>query len=161
MLLIKNGIIHTITGEVIENGSILIDGKIITKKNGEEVLKALNSGEGDASITALLHGTILIMKHNMKNVVPLEEKLLQRSYCIAVPKGNAPLLAAVNEGLNILKTTGEYDEIYEKWFGIYEKPLYSDKNLKAIIAVFSLFLLIISGSYIWNWNLKKHVQNKT
>jgi imidazolonepropionase-like amidohydrolase len=36
MLLIKNGIIHTITGEVIENGSILIDGKII-KKVGKNI----------------------------------------------------------------------------------------------------------------------------
>jgi len=36
MLLIKNGIIHTITGEVIKNGSILIDGKII-KKVGKNI----------------------------------------------------------------------------------------------------------------------------
>lgn len=143
---------------VIENK---INGEIIKKNNGVEVIKALNSGEGDAAIAALLQGTIQIVKYDLENVVPLEEALVQKSYCIAVPKGNASLLATINEGLNILKTTGEYSEIYEKWFGIYEKRAYTDNFLKIMIGVFSILALIISGSYLWTWNLKKQVNNKT
>ncbi len=135
--------------------------EIILKQNWEEVLRSLDSGEGDAAIAALLQGTMQIVQQNLHNVAPLEEALIQKSYCIAVHKGNAPLLATINEGLNILKTTGEYSEIYEKWFGIYESNIYEDKNLKVIISVFFMLLLIIAGSYLWNWNLKKQVHNKT
>jgi signal transduction histidine kinase/ActR/RegA family two-component response regulator len=163
--------VHDLTGKkiLVQKGDLGHDyvlekdikGEIILKQNWKEVLRSLNSGEGDAAIAALLQGTMQIVQHNLQNVAPLEEALIQRSYCIAVPKGNASLLAVINEGLNILKSTGEYGEIYEKWFGIYEKKIYPDRNLEVIIAVFFLLLLIITGSYIWNWNLKKQVQNKT
>ena len=138
-----------------------LDGRIIEKQDWAEMLKALNAGEGDAAIAAMLQGTMHIIKHNLNNVVPLTEPLIQRSYCIAVPKGEAALLATLNEGLNILKTTGEYDEIYEKWFGIYEERFSPARSLRIMIIVSVLLLLIIFAAYIWNWNLKKQVRIKT
>lgn len=41
-------------------------------------------------------------------------------YGIAAKKGNADLLALVNETLKEMKDSGEYATIYEKWIG--EKP---------------------------------------
>lgn len=38
-------------------------------------------------------------------------------YGIGVKKGNADLLAKINDGLAKLKANGEYDKIYQKWFG--------------------------------------------
>jgi glutamine transport system substrate-binding protein len=38
-------------------------------------------------------------------------------YGIGVKKGNAAVLAKINEGLATLKANGEYDKIYKKWFG--------------------------------------------
>lgn len=38
-------------------------------------------------------------------------------YGIAISKGNDELVTAIDEALETLKETGEYDEIYEKWFG--------------------------------------------
>ncbi len=138
-----------------------LEGEIITKQDWAAVLKALNAGEGDAAVAAMLQGTIQIVKNNLNNVVPLTEPLIQRGYSIAVPKGEAALLASLNEGLNILKTTGEYDKIYEKWFGIYEDKFSPAQSLKIMIIVSVLLLLIILAAYIWNWNLKKLVRIKT
>jgi len=138
-----------------------LDAAIITKQDWDSVLKALNAGEGDAAVAAMLQGTIQIVKYNLNNVVPLTEPLIQRGYSIAVPKGEAALLATLNEGLNILKTTGEYDEIYEKWFGIYDDRFSPLQSLKIMIFVSVLLLLIIFAAYIWNWNLKKQVRIKT
>jgi glutamine transport system substrate-binding protein len=39
-------------------------------------------------------------------------------YGIGVKKGNAVLLAKINDGLAKLKANGEYDKMYQKWFGV-------------------------------------------
>ena len=38
------------------------------------------------------------------------------SYCMSLKKGS-PLTAQINKALSDLKKNGEYDKIYEKWFG--------------------------------------------
>ena len=38
-------------------------------------------------------------------------------YGIGVKKGNADVLAKINDGLAQLQANGEYDKIYKKWFG--------------------------------------------
>jgi len=38
-------------------------------------------------------------------------------YGIGVKKGNTELLNKINSGLDKVKASGEYDKIYEKWFG--------------------------------------------
>ncbi|MEM9492763.1 MAG: ATP-binding protein, partial [Myxococcota bacterium] len=43
-----------------------------------------------------------------------------QKFCIAVRKGDDELLAAVNEGLALIKQKGIYDQIYEQWMGVYE-----------------------------------------
>ena len=35
-------------------------------------------------------------------------------------EGNNELRAVLDAGLQILKNTGKYNEIFEKWFGVYE-----------------------------------------
>ena len=40
-----------------------------------------------------------------------------RGYGFAVKSGNFTLLKKLNEGLSIVRATGQYDAIYQKWFG--------------------------------------------
>ena len=44
------------------------------------------------------------------------EPMSQEQYGIAVKKGNAELLAKINEGLAKIRESGEFDEISAKWF---------------------------------------------
>ena len=37
-------------------------------------------------------------------------------YGIAVKKGNSKLLDDINKGLDEIKASGQYDQIYAKWF---------------------------------------------
>ncbi|MEQ8200824.1 MAG: basic amino acid ABC transporter substrate-binding protein [Syntrophomonadaceae bacterium] len=39
------------------------------------------------------------------------------NYGIGVKKGNTALLAKINSGLDKVKASGKYDELYKKWFG--------------------------------------------
>lgn len=44
------------------------------------------------------------------------DRMSEEEYGIAVKKGNADLLAKINDGLAKIRASGEYDEITSKWF---------------------------------------------
>ena len=144
---------------IVQNG---IAGRIIIKSDWADTISALSRGEGDCALVALLQGVILIDKLGIKNLHPLTEPVLQRSYCIAVTEGNSELLAKLNEGLNILKVSGEYDRVYEKWFSVYEtKNIFFHPYIRILIFLFVLLLLTVSGIYFWNILLQRRVKDQT
>jgi signal transduction histidine kinase/ABC-type amino acid transport substrate-binding protein/CheY-like chemotaxis protein len=135
-----------------------ITSDIVVKKNWSEVLKSLAKGEGDCAIVSRLQGTWLIGKLAITNIKAVGSPIIQRKYCLAVTEGNSTLLAKLNEGLSIIKETGRYDEIYTKWFGVYEeRPLSFARIIQYLIwIVLPLLLLTITG-FLWSWTLKKKV----
>lgn len=134
--------------------------KIIIERDWVNTLKTLARGAGDCAVVSRLQGIRLIKNLNIKNIHAVGPPLLQRGYCIAVPQGRRDLLAEINEGLGILKATGEYDRIYEKWFGIYEeRPL--GRYMKYILwALIPLTFMALTG-YLWSWSLRKQVAART
>ncbi|SDC54667.1 transporter substrate-binding domain-containing protein [Williamwhitmania taraxaci] len=135
---------------------------IITKSNWVETLKSLSNGEGDCAIVSRIQGVILIKQLNLKNIHSVGPPFLQRKYCMAVKEGNSNLLAKFNEGLSILKTTGEFDEIYENWFGLYERKTMSTWEALSFLAWFLLPLVGVALLGVaWLWMLRKQVRRKT
>ncbi|MDA8234256.1 MAG: basic amino acid ABC transporter substrate-binding protein [Clostridia bacterium] len=59
-----------------------------------------------------------INKNPEAKIVAVDPKLPGKDeYGIAIKKGNAEVLAKINEGLKKVKDSGKYDEIYAKYFG--------------------------------------------
>jgi len=135
---------------------------IIVKRDWSETLMALSSGEGDCAIVSFIQGEILRVKLGLKNIKATGQSILQQRYCIAVREGDSELLEKLNEGLSLLKSTGEYDFIYNKWFGIYEKKEILEHPLviAGVILVLTLVLLV-AGTYLWNRSLQLKVIEKT
>ncbi|RJP76578.1 MAG: PAS domain S-box protein [Desulfobacteraceae bacterium] len=135
---------------------------IITKKDWSDVLKSLSNGEGDCAIVSRIQGTRLIDRLSITNLEAVGPPIIQRKYCLAVTEGNTALLAKLNEGLSIIKQTGKYDEIYKKWFGVYEdQKLPLVKVFHYLIwIVLPLIFLTIAG-FFWSWMLKKQVNLRT
>ncbi len=131
---------------------------IIVKEDWSDVLKSLAKGEGDCAIVSRLQGVRLISQLSLKNVKAVGSPIIQSKYGLAVTEGNSALLAKLNEGLSIIKDTGKYDEIYHKWFGVYEKqPLPLAKILiYSLWIVLPLLVLAMTG-FLWSWTLKKQV----
>lgn len=96
------------------------------KIEGAEV-KALNSsadtfmelkaGNVDAVINDLPVNDYYIVKTKATDVKRLDDKLTSEEYGFAMKKGNIELKQKVDAALKTLKENGEYDKIYEKWFG--------------------------------------------
>ncbi len=144
---------------IVENN---ITENLVLKKDIEEVLKDLSTGVADCAVVSRLQGKILIKNKNIKNVMAVGPPIIQRKYCFAVTKGNEALLAKLNEGLSIIKTSGEYERIYQKWFGAYEeKELNYQIIIRYLLLIVSPLLLIILVVFFWNWLLKKQVRIRT
>ncbi|WP_025693143.1 transporter substrate-binding domain-containing protein [Paenibacillus zanthoxyli] len=83
--------------------------------NYQDAFTALKTGKGDALTTddAILYG----MAAQDPNYEVVGEPFTDEPYGIAVQKGNSAVVKAINDTLAELKSSGEYDKIYEKWIG--------------------------------------------
>ncbi|MGB3224563.1 MAG: transporter substrate-binding domain-containing protein [Desulforhopalus sp.] len=135
---------------------------ILEKENWSEVLRSLARGEGDCAIVLRLQGTRLIENLSITNVKAVGPPIIQSKYCLAVTKGNSMLLAKLNEGLSIIKDTGEYDEIYTKWFGVYEEKSVSLAGvIKHFLWIILPLLTLAIIGFLWLWMLKRQVHLRT
>lgn len=121
--------------------------QLIRVDTTETGLQLLADGHYDAMLLSKLVGKQTLGKLNISNIKMLSVDLdFGQKFSFAVHKGDAELLAKINEGLALVKANGTYDQLYEKWFGVYEeKELLSlvIKYLAPIIIGFLLILLLI------------------
>lgn len=121
--------------------------QLVLVDTADKGFQLLASAQADALLLSKLAGKQTLEKLKIKNIRMLPVKVgFAQKFSFAVHKGNAELLAKINEGLALTKANGIYDRLYEKWFGIYEEkallPLLI-KYLAPIVAVFLLCLAVI------------------
>ncbi|MBV1759401.1 MAG: transporter substrate-binding domain-containing protein [Dethiosulfatibacter sp.] len=126
----------------------------------KEVVNLIESGQYDYAGLLKLPAMYSIRDGRYTNIVLQGFILNQNSYSMAVLKGNEKLLLTLNGGLQLLKATGEYDEIYDKWLGIYE-----EMTLQAIFFDYLWFFMIVISIFVFffisTFILKKLVNIKT
>jgi len=94
----------------------------VYSKSTGELLQQLSGGLCDAAVMSRLTAISRIEHYGLKDLRVLEGvRGYDVRYCLTVRKGDALLLARFNEGLAIIHRTGEFDDIYYKWFGKFEK----------------------------------------
>ncbi|MFP4302990.1 MAG: transporter substrate-binding domain-containing protein [Spirochaetaceae bacterium] len=127
-----------------------------------DVLEALSEGHGDVAIYGMAQGMKELRERGYRNIRMLETPLFERPYAMAVPEGERQLLAKLNEGLSILKSSGEFDEIYQRWFGVLEpRPWWSRRGARmTFIALGALFLMVALAG-VWVFALRREVRRKT
>jgi signal transduction histidine kinase len=119
----------------------------------------LAAGQYDALLLGKLTGKQTLQKLNITNIDVLPIKIgFSQKFSFAVQKGNSNLLAKINEGLALTKSSGVYDRLYEKWFGVYEEkellPLVI-KYLSPVVGFFLFTLIIVF--YTSNVKYKKAI----
>ena len=129
-----------------------------------EALRLLSSEKGDAALMPKLVGLTLMNDLNLTNLTqsPVVVESYNRPFSFAVKGGDLLLLERLNQGLSIVKKTGQYREIYDKWFGALEPKELSLKSvLKYIVG--ALLALLLTGSVfaMWTFSLRKQVVSRT
>lgn len=142
--------------------SLGLSANLVMTDTPADALRLLASGRHDYAVLAMLPGMYIIRENKLSNLVPVAKNISTQKYCYAVKKGNEELLARFNEGLAILKKTGKYQEIYDKWLGVLGPPKVAwEKVVWYGAIVLGPLLLILAGTVIWSRTLQKRVAQRT
>jgi PAS domain S-box-containing protein len=136
-------------------------------KTVSDALRLLASGEEDGeedfALVPRLVGLLTAKELNLTNIEITGPNInvYGRGYGFAVKEGNGTLLAHLNQGLSIVKASGKYDEIYDKWFGIVvPRGISMETIYKYAAIVLSVFLVILSVAFLWSWSLRREIKQR-
>jgi polar amino acid transport system substrate-binding protein len=127
-----------------------------------DALRMLAAGSVDYAVVAIVPGMYLIRELKLTNLLPVVRNVATHRYCFAVDKGDEDLLSRFNEGLAILKKTGQYQTIYNKWLGVLEPAGVPWRQLAKIGAVVvGPLVLLLGGFALWSRTLHRQVALRT
>lgn len=127
-----------------------------------EALRQLAAGKTDYAVVAIVPGMYIIRELKLTNLLPAVRNVASHRYCYAVDKGNDELLSRFNEGLAILKKTGQYDIIYNKWLGVLEPEQIDWRSIAKYAAVVVIPLVVLLGGFaLWSRTLHGQVALRT
>lgn len=135
----------------------------VFRESSSQFLALLNEGGCDAAVLSRLTAASLAKRDGLNNLRILDAKLqgYDVRYCFAVRRGDDRLLARVNEGLAILNRTGEFEKIYNKWFGAYEPARISQQQLlSAVAALLAIVSVFISVAFLRQRRLSTHISTQ-
>lgn len=137
------------------------DVKIIVTETESDALLLLASGKHDYAIVSENHGFWYIRNHDIE-LYSTGSPVFPQRLCFAVKEGETELLDKINVGLQSVRSSGIYNELYYKWFGA-PKPksqliIYVEEY--GLWTLFSLFLFtgLIA---VWSWSLRRTVRKRT
>ncbi|TLS76179.1 PAS domain S-box protein [Mariprofundus erugo] len=126
-----------------------------------DAFRLLADGQHDFVIAPKLSGLILLQQMGIANIEPLGQPLeaYGKGYAFAVHEGNSDLLAELNRGLVLVQASGEYDRIYDRWFGHIDprQTKYAALIEKTLI-VTAILVVIILFAVLWNVSLRRQVR---
>ncbi len=137
------------------------DATIVPVAYQDDALRILASGKHDAALLGKLLNLFRASEQGIDNLETTGADFAFGKYCFAVRKDDQELLSRLNEGLNLIKKSGEYDEIYEKWFGVYERKTLYDKILHYAFLVLTPLLAFLLLFILWVGLLRHKVRKKT
>ena len=136
--------------------------RLVLVETEPDAMRLLASGKHDCAVVTRLSGRQMIRRHDLSNLVPSGPPLLPCEYCLAVADGNTELVADLNEGLAILRETGRYDELYDKWFsGLLGRGVEVGVVARYAAWVLGPVLAIAVAALAWSWSLRKQVAQRT
>jgi polar amino acid transport system substrate-binding protein len=139
-----------------------LDAAYIQVDSLAEALRLLSSGRHDAALVARLPGQYLVKELGLTNIVPQAKPLIAQKYGYAVKKGNTEILERFSEGLAILKRSGRYQAIHNKWLGVLEPQPISWERIARYVAMVAVpLLLILGGTVVWSRTLQQRVAQRT
>ena len=129
-------------------------------KSEYDALLCLSQNKCDAAIVNEKVGQYIIEQFDFSSIEATSYPINPKEYAFAVQKGDEELIALINDGIKKLKSSGQYSQIYRKWFGpadVEEIPI------KDVLLYGGLILLVIALTILMimfqNQSLKKSVQD--
>jgi PAS domain S-box-containing protein len=131
-------------------------------KTPVEGLYELISGKVDAFVYP--KQIILYLAQNLRLTDKIKmtgDPLRILTWSMVVKKGNTEILTLLNEGIDKVRGTDEYDRIYNKWWGKKVLAGYSERELRVIISItVGISMVVVSLIALLFYNYKLRVGQK-
>lgn len=115
-----------------------------------EGFRLLASGQHDAMLVSKLVGMRTLQQLRISNIRVLDVKPgFSQKFSFAVQKGHTELLARINAGLALTKSSGVYDAIYEKWLGVYEEQEPSFKDMLKYLVPLAIGVMGFAAFFLY------------
>lgn len=127
---------------------------IIPVQSPEEAIVLLSNDKNyDYAILSKVISSYIIKQKNIQNISFNPDNFASKKYCYTFHKDDLKLLSKVNEGIFIVTNSGEYTELYNKWFKNIE-PAKIDYRVFWAFLIPSLFLIFMFLFYSLRLNKK-------
>ena len=125
-------------------------------------LRLLAAGFHDCAMVTRVAGRLAIQKYKLTNLVASGKPVRPRDYAFVVAKGNIALRDRINVALRALEASGEYQKIYDRWFGDLEPPSPTQVFLRNYgWWVLGATLVLALGIVVWSRTLAVQVRART
>jgi signal transduction histidine kinase len=131
--------------------------QLVRVKTIAEGLTRLSSGQNDAMLLSKIAGMETLLRLKIPNIKPLNAKAgFSQKFSFAVRKGNAELLAKINDGLFAVKANGRYDALYENWFSVFDpRPVRFRDTFKYLGPAAITLLVIVVVIFVRQYEREK------
>lgn len=135
---------------------------LIVVATQEEALRALHDGVADYALVGKISAYFWIAKNEWKDIKVSDHSVFSAECCYAVLPANKALLENFSEGLVVVKQTGEYRELKNKWLSPYEPRGVSLKRVIAYsAAVVGPLVALLLFAIFWSRLLHRQVIERT
>ncbi len=137
--------------------------QLVHVDSAEEALRAVQNGTCAATFLTQLTALAVIEHAHLHDLVPLGNPYpdYESRQCFAVHRGDAQLLARINEGLAIVHRNGDFDEIYRKWYGRFDAPLFTRRQVIGYgVATLAVALAVALAAYLRQRRLLHQVERQ-
>jgi PAS domain S-box-containing protein len=137
--------------------------QLVHVDSAEQALRAVQDGDCAATFLTQLTALAVIQHSHLHDLVPLGNPYpnYESRQCLAVHRGDAQLLARINEGLAIIHRNGAFDEIYRKWYGRYDAPLFTRRQVIGwAVAFLAVALAVALAAYLRQRRLLHQVERQ-
>lgn len=154
--------IIVIEGDIMHDYALSLGFKkdIVIAAHTLKAVEFLSEGRYEAALLPKVQTLHILSASKIRNIKPAGPLMLPQEYCFAVQKDLTQVHARLDEGLKILKTSGEYQALKKKWFGILPNERYA-VYLKVTAAGLIACILMLLLTWIWNRTLAKKVKLHT
>lgn len=133
------------SAQIVE--SLGLSDNMIYVQNIADGLALISNGEYDAMVCNHIIAYNIMERMNISNLgIDLIYELDPQKYCIACNMDDEVLLNKLNNALQILKSNGYYDNLYNKWLHLYEDNIVP-KDFYYIL-LFALIVIIVAILFI-------------
>lgn len=150
---------NSIVEEYFNQFGFIDDDLIYTYDSEVEALEAVINGETDCAITSYFTTNYEMQAGNFESLKSSSDPIFITEYCYVVTNNRKQFLDSLNWGLRLVKASGEYDKLYQKW--LTPKKSWWERNSRWVLIGFIILLSIIVLVAIWIYLLRKQVSRKS